>query len=263
MVELKIKDGIARVTLSRKDKQNALNFMMFKQLATAVDTIKSNKTIRVVVLQGDGEHFCSGLDISSVMKAPSQMVKLLIKWLPGNRNLAQRVVLGWQSLSVPVIAVINGNCFGGGLQIALGADYRISHTGAKLAIMEARWGLCPDMGANVVLPSLLKSDQALWLASSAEPIGAVKAKKLGLVTEVSDQPDKTCQLLINTLLARSPDTLSAIKRITQLSYKNNERAILAKETWSQIRLLLSPNTRKAINKAKGDNSVIFNPPKRW
>ncbi|MGO2365229.1 MAG: crotonase/enoyl-CoA hydratase family protein [Pseudoalteromonas sp.] len=263
MIEFDVKGSVASVTLSRKNKQNALNFLMFKQLEAAITTIKKNKKIRVVVLKGDGEHFCSGLDISCVMKSPSQILKLLFKWLPGNRNLAQQVVLGWQSLSIPVIAIINGNCFGGGLQIALGADYRIAHTQAKLAIMEARWGLCPDMGANVVLPGLVKKDQALWLSSSAEPISAIEAKKLGLITEISEQPEKTCQLLINSLLARSPDALGAIKRVTQVSYYKNERSILAKETWSQIRLLLNPNTRKAINKMKGDNDVVFNNSKRW
>jgi enoyl-CoA hydratase/carnithine racemase len=164
---------------------------------------------------------------------------------------------------VPVIAKINGNCLGGGLQIALGADYRIVHHDAKLAIMEARWGLCPDMGANVMLSGLVKRDQALWLASHANPINAQHAFELGLVTKITDDTDKATKEMLDTLLARSPDTLAAIKRVTQQSYKAPARKILAKETWSQIRLLINPNTKKAIAKAKGKADIEFTNAKRW
>lgn len=263
MVTLDIQHNIAYVLLAREQKQNALNFLMFKQISAIIKKLKKDKTIRAVVIQGAGEHFCAGLDVSSVMKSPSDIIKLLFKWLPGNCNLAQHVVLGWQSLSVPVFAVIQGNCFGAGLQIALGADYRIVHTNAQLAIMEARWGLCPDMGANVVLPNLMKRDDALWLASHADPISANKANEIGLVSALSDNPLVTCQTMITTLLKRSPDTLAAIKRVTQQSYKTPRRQILAKETISQIRLLLNANTKKAIAFAKGEKDIEYINPKRW
>lgn len=263
MIKLEKQNGIATVTLSRAKKQNALSFEMFVELNKAIKNIKRDRSIRAVVIKGDGEHFCAGLDISAVMAAPLNIIKLLLKWLPGNKNLAQKVVLGWQSLSVPVIAQIDGNCLGGGLQIALGADYRIVHIDAKLAIMEARWGLCPDMGANVMMSGLVKRDQALWLASHANPITAQQANELGLVTQLTDDTQQATQNMLNTLLERSPDTLAAIKRVTQLSYKPNQRKILAKETFSQIRLLLNPNTKKAIAKAKGKADITYVNTKHW
>ena len=263
MIKLEKKQGIATVTLNRVEKQNALSFTMFIELNKVIKNIKKDASIRAVVLTGEGEHFCAGLDINAVMASPMNIIKLLFKWLPGNQNLAQKVVLGWQSLSVPVIAKINGNCLGGGLQIALGADYRIVHHDAKLAIMEARWGLCPDMGANVMLSGLVKRDQALWLASHANPINAQHAFELGLVTKTTDDTDKATKEMLDTLLARSPDTLAAIKRVTQQSYKAPARKILAKETWSQIRLLINPNTKKAIAKAKGKTDIEFANAKRW
>lgn len=263
MIKLEKKQGIATVTLNRVEKQNALSFTMFIELNKVIKNIKKDANIRAVVLTGEGEHFCAGLDINAVMASPINIIKLLFKWLPGNQNLAQKVVLGWQSLSVPVIAKINGNCLGGGLQIALGADYRIVHHDAKLAIMEARWGLCPDMGANVMLSGLVKRDQALWLASHANPINAQHAFELGLVTKTTDDTDKATKEMLDTLLARSPDTLAAIKRVTQQSYKAPARKILAKETWSQIRLLINPNTKKAIAKTKGKADIEFTNAKRW
>ncbi|WP_404338708.1 crotonase/enoyl-CoA hydratase family protein [Pseudoalteromonas mariniglutinosa] len=263
MVKLEIHQQVAWVTLARAEKQNALSFAMFKQLAAIIKSIKKDPTLRAVVITGEGEHFCAGLDVAAVMKKPSNIFKLLFKWLPGNKNLAQQVVLGWQELSIPVIAKIHGNCLGGGLQIALGADYRIVDHNAKLAIMEARWGLCPDMGANVTLSGLMNRDQALWLASHAEPISAVDADKLGLVTQLTDNIDEQTNALLTMIKNRSPDTLAAIKRLTQASYKSRQRHILSKETFSQIRLLLSPNTKKAIAKAKGADDIHFNKQKNW
>ena len=115
MIKLEIQQGIANVILSRAEKQNALSFDMFMQLNSTIKRIKKDNSVRAVVIKGDGEHFCSGLDVAAVMASPLNIVRLLLKWLPGNQNLAQKVVLGWQSLSVPVIAQINGNCLGGGL----------------------------------------------------------------------------------------------------------------------------------------------------
>ena len=263
MIKLEIKQQVAWVSLARPEKQNALSFAMFVELSNVIKKIKRDRSLRAVVISGEGEHFCSGLDVAAVMKKPSNIIKLLFKWLPGNQNLAQKVVLGWQDLSIPVIAKVTGHCFGGGMQIALGADFRIVDKNAKLAIMEARWGLCPDMGANVVLAGLMKRDQALWLASHAGPVSAEDAKEYGLVTQLTDDVDKQTDAVLETLMARSPDTLAAIKRITQQSYRSQQRKILAKETWSQIRLLMNPNTKKAIAKAKGAEDIQFNNAKSW
>ena len=158
IVTLNINNQIATVTLNRPNKLNALNFAMFVEIDKTIKRIKKDKDIRAVILKANGNDFCTGLDVASVMKQPFQVFKLLFKWLPGNQNLAQRVTLGWQSLSIPVIAQIHGRCWGGGMQIVLGADYRIAHTDSTYAIMEARWGLCPDMGASVQLAKLMPYD---------------------------------------------------------------------------------------------------------
>ena len=122
MIKLEIKQQVAWVSLARPEKQNALSFAMFVELSNVIKKIKRDRSLRAVVISGEGEHFCSGLDVAAVMKKPSNIIKLLFKWLPGNQNLAQKVVLGWQDLSIPVIAKVTGHCFGGGMQIALGAD---------------------------------------------------------------------------------------------------------------------------------------------
>ena len=262
-VTLTIEHHIARVTLNRPEKLNALNLAMFQQLDSTIKTLKKDRTIRVVILDAQGEDFSTGLDVKSVMKSGLNIVKLLWKWLPGNQNLAQRVVLGWQTLPIPVIAVINGRCWGGGSQIVLGADYRIAHPDASFAIMEARWGLAPDMGASLPISHLIARDQALLLSSLAEPFSSADALKLGLITQCEAEPLDAAYTLAQSLLIRSPDTLAAIKRLYQTSYGQATRKTLARETINQVRLLLNKNTRIAINNQLNNEDTPFHNAKKW
>ena len=263
LVTLTIDNHIARVTLNRPDKLNALNLAMFQQLDEIINTLAKDRTVRAVILDAIGDDFSTGLDVKSVMKSGLSIVKLLWKWLPGNQNLAHRVVLGWQRLPMPVIAVINGRCWGGGTQIVLGADYRIAHHDASFAIMEARWGLAPDMGASLPISHLIARDQALLLSSLAEPFTSTDALKLGLITQCDAEPLKAAYSLAQSLLIRSPDTLAAIKRLYQTSYGQATRKTLARETFNQVRLLLNKNTRIAINNQLNSRDSPFHKAKKW
>ncbi|NOU49741.1 crotonase/enoyl-CoA hydratase family protein [Pseudoalteromonas sp. JBTF-M23] len=263
MLRVEHRDNVAWVTLNRPEKQNALTFEMFIAIDKTIKQLKNNRQIRAVVIQGAGGNFCSGLDVKSVMKKPSAILRLLFKWLPGNANLAQRVCLAWRNLPIPVIALIDGNCFGGGLHIALGADYRITTSSAQLAIMESKWGLCPDMGSGPLLPAILSYDQALKLAWLGTTISGEQAVQLGLASEVSDNLHASCDDLLRRLLIRSPDTLAAIKRVNQTAYQQNLRATLAKETFSQIKLLLNKNTKIAMHNATHNEQKTYDARNKW
>ncbi|MFC0118792.1 crotonase/enoyl-CoA hydratase family protein [Pseudoalteromonas xiamenensis] len=261
MVKLEIKEQVAWITLSRPEKQNALSFEMFQQLASTIKQIRKDKSLRAAVITGDGNHFSSGLDVKSVVKSPSKIVQLLFKWLPGNQNLVQKVVLGWHSLPIPTFALIHGNCFGGGLQIALGCDFRLAAPSSQFAIMEARWGLCPDMGATIHLPAQMNYDDALWLSMTADPIAVETAKQQGLITQVCDDPRQRCLEMLDLLKSRSPDALAGIKSLCQRAYHNRERTILAKETATQLGLLLAKNTKIVMKNVKSDSPIYFLPRK--
>jgi len=150
-IAIKLENGIARVRLTRADKRNALDLKMFKAIAAAQREVRAQPGVRAVILEGDGEDFCSGLDVKSMMSDRTGMLRLLWKWLPWRTNLAQQVSVGWRRLPVPVIAAIQGRCWGGGLQIALGADFRIAHPNTSLSMREGKWGLSPDMGGTLAL----------------------------------------------------------------------------------------------------------------
>jgi len=193
------------------------------------------------MVSGAGENFCSGLDVKSVLANKSNGLKLLWKWLPGNANLAQIVSIGWRRLNVPVIMALHGKCWGGGMQIALGGDFRIASPDSSLSIMESRWGLIPDMGGTASLLECVSGDQAMKLAMTSEVIDASHALSIGLVTEVSELPLQAATVLAKQLLERSPDTNRVIKNVHHKIWSVNERKILAKETLNQIKIIAGEN----------------------
>lgn len=263
LVTLERRDGIAVVTLNRPDKFNALNYAMFRQLCAVQRTIAADRSLRVVILQGAGGNFSAGLDIASVTAKPTQVLGLLAKWLPGNANLAQRVSIGWTRLPLPVIAVIEGYCYGGGMQIALGADMRIASANAKLSVMEAKWGLVPDMAGLASLRAIMPKDKALELTMTARVLDGAQALNLGMVTRLADAPFEEACLLANELKNRSPDALAAIKHSTHKSWSASLRALLARESWYQIRLLFGSNFRIAASRERGKTDKAYRPRQRF
>lgn len=262
-VTFKQEGGVATVVLNRPEKLNALNFQMFCELVKVQKRIRKDRSIRAVILTGAGGNFSSGLDIKSVMKAPLQAVKLLFKWLPGNANLAQQVSIGWQRLPVPVIAVLEGHCYGGGMQIALGADMRYVAKDSDFSIMEAKWGLVPDMAGLAALRSILPRDKALELTLTAEVLTADSAAALGLVTRVCDDPLAEANLLIGKLLQTSPDATAAIKASIHNNWLSGVRGLLARETWYQIRLLGGRNSKIAARRQTKDPDKAWSQRQSW
>ena len=263
-VTLRIDNGIAFVTLNRADKHNALDMAMFKAIDKISRQLKQNWDIRAVIVQANGEDFCSGLDIKSVMSSKSSALSLLGKWLPGRANLAQRVSYNWRQIPVPVIMVIQGRCWGGGLQIALGADFRFATSDASFSIMEGKWGLIPDMGANLAVRELVAKDIALKLTMTAEVIPAQTALDYGLITHVSDEPIKQAMKLADQITERSPDAVAAVKKLYHKNWFKAEWRMLAKESYYQAKILLGKNQNRAVKKQLNPTeNVSYLPRKKW
>lgn len=255
-VVTQIKDQIAFVTLSRPDKLNALDLPMFEQLAKSAKALKKNKEIRAVILSGEGKAFCSGLDVKTMFSQPLNILKLLIK--PGLKaaNLAQEVSMLWRDIPVPVIAVTQGKCWGGGFQIALGADFRFSHTDCTFSIMEARWGLIPDMGASVLLRELIPIDVAKELTMTARVIDATEAKQLHLVSRVCIDPMQEALDFAAEICGKSPDAIACVKTLYQETWLGTLRNALDWETKLQRKLIGRYNQRAAISQGNKTEEVL-------
>lgn len=236
-IELTVEQQVARVCLNRPDKRNALDLEMFRAIDRAQRTLAGLRELRAVVLCGAGIDFCSGLDVKSAMHDRRGMVRLLWKWLPWRANLAQRAGIGWRELRVPVVAALHGRCWGGGLQIALGADFRIAAADASLSIMESKWGLIPDMGGTLALRELLGRDQSMLLAMTAEEISGERALELGLVTAVSADPLAAAEDFARQLAGRPPAAVQGVKRLYRRSWVGSAGAALARESAYQVKIL--------------------------
>ena len=184
--------GVAEVILNRPDKMNAIAPDMFTALIDAGESLITNTSVRAVVLRGEGRAFCAGLDLVNFenMKAGIDMIDptRLTERSHGDANKFQRVATVWRDIPVPVIAALHGVAFGGGLQIALGADIRLVTADIKMSIMEIKWGLVPDMAGMIFLRQLMRADVARELIYTGRIIGGTEAVALGLATRVVDDP---------------------------------------------------------------------------
>ena len=262
-VEISVIDNIAHVQLTRGSKHNALDMKMFYGLRSAIRYLKKDKAIRAVVVSGQGDDFCSGLDVKAVMGSKSAPLKLLFKWLPWQSNLAQYVSTGWRDIPVPVIAVMHGRNWGGGLQIALGADFRVATPDASISIMEARWGLIPDMGGTLPLRELVRLDHVKELAMTGKIVSGEEALDYGLVTYVKDDAVKFAHELAKSIMPLSPDAIGAAKRLYNKSWWGSAGLALLRESIYQIKVLMGKNARiKAYNQTH-DKQKPFKERMRW
>lgn len=210
-VTLTVSDGIADVVLNRPDKLNALDAAMVESIIATIDEIRSRDDVHVVVLSGAGRAFCAGVDLEFL--AGSVAVEDLAERTHGEANLFQQVAWGWRTLAVPVVAALHGVVFGAGLQIALGADIRIAHPDSRLAVMEARWGLVPDMAGFPLLRETVRGDVARELVYTARQVSGTEAAQNGLVTRTSDDPRAESLRLVGEIAKSSPASVRAAKRL--------------------------------------------------
>ena len=257
-----VDEGVARVWLDRPDKLNGLTLEMLAELAATSRRLAKDRSLRVVVLTGAGESFSAGLDFASVLKNPWQIARSFGPSLLRGTNIFQEAAWGWRRLPVPVIAVVQGHCYGGGLQIALGADFRISRPDAQWSVLEAKWGLIPDMSGIRTLTELVGPDVAKMLTMTGETFDGTQAKELGLVTELADDPMTAADELAERLKARSPDAVAAAKRLFDGSWGSSTRRIFSRERAEQLALLVTANTRIAREAAFRREVPVFSDRKR-
>lgn len=257
-VEVQVKDKIAYVTLNRADKHNGMDLDMLQGVIKAQKQVRKMKDIRAVILQGDGPSFCAGLDFKSVLANPVTAFTSYLKLWSPVQNDFQTWSIGWRKVGAPVIALMHGNCFGAGLQLGLGADIRICHPDAKLSMMEAKWGLVPDMGGVALMRELMPLDQAKELTMTGRILDAEQAKSLGLVTHVESDPMVKAQKLIEEISVRSPDAVAAGKFLLQDAWRALDGAALSAERLWQRKVMGTKNQRISVERNQKKEEIPFN-----
>jgi enoyl-CoA hydratase/carnithine racemase len=258
-VLVEVRDHVGYVTLNRPDKRNALDLAMFEGLAAAAGSLADAEDLRAVVLAGRGPAFCAGLDLQSLMSGPAEVGRLIRKRGGKLFNLAQQVAWAWRELPVPVVAALQGETFGGGLQIALGADFRLVAPDARLSIMEIRWGLIPDMASSRILKDLLRLDVSKELAMTGRIVGAEEAVALGLGTRLCADPVAEAAVLAGDIAARSPDAVRATKFLFNRAPALDDAMGLELERRLQLVLVGQPNQVEAVRAGMAGEAPSFRP----
>ncbi|MFD5886789.1 enoyl-CoA hydratase family protein [Streptomyces sp. NPDC060334] len=178
-------DGVATVTLDRPDKLNALTFGAYADLRDLLAELSRERSVRALVLGGEGRGFCSGGDVDEIIGATLAMDTAQL--LDFNRMTGQ-VVRALRECPFPVIAAVHGVAAGAGAVLALASDFRIADPTARFAFLFTRVGLSGgDMGAAYLLPRVVGLGHATRLLMLGEPVGAPEAERIGLLSELTEE----------------------------------------------------------------------------
>ncbi len=239
-------NGVAQVRMIRTDKMNALDPAMFEALIDAGQALFDMPGLRVVVLAGEGRSFCAGLDMGSMADTARHDRAPLTERSHGNSNRPQQAAMQWRKLPVPVIAAVHGVCFGGGLQIACGADIRVVAPDARLAVMEMKWGLVPDMGGYALWRGTVRDDILRELTYSNREFTGEQALQYGFATIVDANPVARATALANEIANRNPHAQRAAKVLFNRYLEMETDDILMAESIEQQKLIGGKNQIEAV-----------------
>lgn len=250
-IRVDVSDGVADIRMVRSDKMNALDDAMFTALVETGESLKTQTGLRAVVLSGEGRAFCAGLDMGNFSRMASGERRggsglVDTPRTPGGANRAQQAVMVWREIPVPVIAAVHGVAFGGGFQLALGADMRFVAPDTKMAVLEIKWGLVPDMAGLVLMRGLLRDDVARELTFSGRVFTGEEALSLGLATRVCADPRAEALALAAEIASKNPDAVRGAKRLLNLAADADQATILRAESQEQAALIGSPNQVEAV-----------------
>ncbi len=223
-VEYEEKDGILFVKFNRPEALNAINEEVVKGLKDVIEYAKGNKSVRVIILSGEGKAFCAGADIkmfseSSVFKARDVIAEL------------GKVLEELEELEVPVIAAVNGYAVGGGCEIAMACDIIIASEKASFGQPEINLGIIPGAGGTQRLSRIVGWKKAMELCLTGDRISAEEALKLGLVNKVVEHEKlmDEAKKIAEVIKSKSPYAVALAKQAVNKGFKMNLKEGIAYE----------------------------------
>lgn len=221
ILKTEVIDSIAVVTISRPEALNALNTRFFNEMDDYVNKIKNDHSVKALVITGEGKAFVAGADIAEMVDKTSEEGSAF-------SVLGQHTFSSFGELGIPVIAAINGFALGGGLELAMGCDFRIASSKAKFGQPEVSLGLIPGYAGTQRLSRLVGLGDALYLLMSADMIGADDALRIGLVQKVVEPEElmDAVMKLAKTIASKGPLAVKKVKEVVrqglEMSLKEGE-----------------------------------------
>lgn len=257
VVRYEVVDGVAHVVLDRPEVRNAMSLEVFDALTVCAAEAGADDRVRAVLLYGSGGTFTSGLDVSvfadqaaaggdpsggtgdAADEAPVDGVAWIAR--------LQEAFTAYEDLDEPTVAAIEGYCFGGGIQLAAACHLRAVAPDAELSVMEARWGLVPDLGGTWRLPRLIGLGRATELTLTARRVGAEEALAMGLAEWALPRQDPIADAHERTArLAAGPGALRRAPRLLRENLERDRAAALEREARTQLDCLAGPDFAEAV-----------------
>ncbi len=248
-------DGVAVITLDNPDQRNAMSDEMTSSWVAAIDELAADRSVRVVVVTGEGSAFCSGGNTSWIASEPDATVgELRERMLP-----FYRAWLSIRRLEVPTIAAVNGPAIGAGLCLALACDIRYAATGARLGVPFVRLGMHAGMAGTYLLPDVVGPAHARDLLLTGRVVDADEALRLGLVSRVIDPADFDDEILATAEAVAA--TAPIASRLTKLALADGGHADfesgLQWEAMAQPLTLATADLQEGIRAAKEKRAPVF------
>ncbi|SEQ23518.1 crotonase/enoyl-CoA hydratase family protein [Thalassovita taeanensis] len=259
-VTYEIDQGVADVRLVRTDKSNALDGAMFDALIDCGTQLKNTAGLRAVVISGEGSGFCAGIDMDVLKEMEGGAIAGaadIVTRTHGVCNRFQYAAWIWREMPVPVIAAVHGFALGGGFQLALGADMRFVAPDAKMALMEVKWGLVPDMGATHLMCHLVREDLVRDLGFTGRVFNGTQAHEYGLATRLSNAPHTEALQAARDIADKSPSAMRALKRLFNGAYDQPARDRLTQETIEQQKLVGGPDQVETVESRRMRRAPVF------
>jgi enoyl-CoA hydratase/carnithine racemase len=252
-IALDIVDGVAHVRMVRGEKMNALDNRMFEALRETGRELGENRSVRAVVLSGEGRAFCAGLDMANFagMLDPDRDAGVtgsgkLADRTHGIANGPQAAAWVWRELPQPVIAAVHGVAFGGGFQVCLGADLRYAAPDTRFSIMEIKWGLVPDMAGTQLMKTLARDDVIRELTYTGRVFSAQEALEYGFVTRIAEDPLALALETAAEIASKNPEAQRANKRLFNAAPRLSPAEGLLMESEEQDEIIGRPNQVEAV-----------------
>lgn len=239
-VSYEVVDGVAVVTIDRPDVRNAMDLDVFTGLRDAAERAATDDRAGAVLVRGAGGNLSSGLDVSVMGELAGDIDHAAIARL-------QDSFTAFEDIDKPTVALIEGYCLGGGVQLAAACHVRLVAPTARIAVLERRWGLIPDLGGTYRLPRLLGQGRATELILTARTVGAEEALAIGLADVAVEGDDARAEALAWTArLAAGPGAVRRVARLVRENLARSRDDALHAEREAQMACMAGPDATEAV-----------------
>ncbi|MGH2556103.1 MAG: enoyl-CoA hydratase/isomerase family protein [Actinomycetota bacterium] len=246
-----VEDGLATITLARPDKRNAVNQAMFTELGDTTEKAAADPYVRAVLVVGDGPSFCAGIDLSLI----GELAGLAAQASDDEGGFhsfvrhAQRPFRSLSRMPKPTVAALQGHAIGAGFQLALACDLRVATPDAKFSMLEARYGLIPDLGGAHRLARLVGPSRSKEIVWSTRMVEAEEAFRIGLVDRLVDRHAlrAEAQALARQVTQHSPTAVALVKELIERATETPLDDEYEREAEGQTAALRGEDHREAVS----------------